>query len=390
MTIRVLFLVLGLPLLLCNCRSGQEARQPVQKLNVEDLPKVIRSGEQGKFHVQGIAVDLERGYIYFSFTTQLLKTDLQGNLIGSVDGLTGHLGCLSVNPADGRVYGSLEYKNDAIGKGIDGQQAAERRSAFYIAIFDVDKITRPGMNAESDKVMTSVFLKEPTGDYYASVMNRGKKAEHRFGCSGIDGTMFAPEFGAGKDGKYYLHVAYGVYGDVDRTDNDYQVILAYDTKDWKKYEQPLSQNNLHSRGPAKPAHKYFVRTGNTSYGIQNLAYDPASGNCYAAVYKGKKASYPNYSLFVIDGSKKARKEMLQGFDEPTQGEVLTLLPQGLYDAPSDTWGWNFDWGTTGLCPLGDGYFYISHNGVSKDKRQNSTVCLYRWTGNEKQPFVRVE
>lgn len=68
--------------------------------------------------MQGIAVDLERGYIYFSFTTKLLKMDLAGNLIGSVDGLTGHLGCLTMNPADGRVYGSLEYKDDAIGKGI--------------------------------------------------------------------------------------------------------------------------------------------------------------------------------------------------------------------------------------------------------------------------------
>ncbi len=384
------FLLLCLPLLFAGCKSGQAAFGSEQVADITKIPKEIFSGNQDRFHVQGIAVDLQRGYIYFSFTTQLLKTDLQGNLIGSVKGLTGHLGCLTVNPDDGRVYGSLEYKNDAIGKGIDGQQAAERRSAFYIAIFDVDAITRPGMDAEKDKVMTTVFLKEPTDDYYASVVNGGREVEHRFGCSGIDGTTFAPEFGKGKSGKYYLHVAYGIYGDVKRTDNDYQVILAYDTKDWKKYERPLSQNDLHFSGPEKPLHKYFVRTGNTSYGIQNLAYDPASGNCYAAVYAGKKSSYPNYSLFVIDGSEKARKEKLQGFDTDVEGEVLSLLPQGLYDAVSDTWGWNFKWGATGLCPLGNGYFYISHNGVSEDKKQNSTVCLYRWTGNEKQPFVRVE
>lgn len=38
--------------------------------------------------MQGIAVDLKNGYMYFSFTTELLKTDLQGKLIGSVKGMT--------------------------------------------------------------------------------------------------------------------------------------------------------------------------------------------------------------------------------------------------------------------------------------------------------------
>ena len=86
----------------------------------------------------------------------------------------------------------------------------------------------------------------------------------------------------------------------------------------------------------------FVRTGNTSWGIQNLAYDPASGNCYAAVYKGKKSQYPNYSLFVIDGGKPARRELLQGFDTPTEGEVLSLVPAG--KSAGGIYGWDFKWG----------------------------------------------
>ncbi len=65
------------------------------------LPRQIYSGEQGAFHVQGIAVDLERGHVWFSFTTSLLKTDMAGNLLASVEGMTGHLGCMSVNPEDG-------------------------------------------------------------------------------------------------------------------------------------------------------------------------------------------------------------------------------------------------------------------------------------------------
>ena len=181
------------------------------------------------------------------------------------------------------------------------------------------------------------------------------------------------------------------YGDTLRTDNDYQVILAYDTRDWKQYEQPLTQENLHKSGPEKPLHKYFLYTGNTSWGIQNLAYDKASGNMHAAVYKGKKSHYPNYSYFVIDGSKAPERKQLQGFDPAVEAEVLSLLPEGLHDAQSDTWGWNFKWGTTGLCPIGDGYFYISHN--AKDKQtgnQSSTVQLYKWTGNPDKAFEPVE
>ena len=89
------------------------------------LPRTIETGPQGKFHVQGIAVDTEKGYIYFSFTTKLIKMDLAGNLIGSVGGMVGHLGCITFNPDDGCVYGSLEYKNDDIGKGIRNQLAQE-------------------------------------------------------------------------------------------------------------------------------------------------------------------------------------------------------------------------------------------------------------------------
>lgn len=389
MNLKRLLSFLIVPLLLTACPSG---RNRADAPDLGKLPRTILSGEQGPFHVQGIAVDLERGYIYFSFTTKLLKMDLAGNLIGSVDGLTGHLGCLTMNPADGRVYGSLEYKDDAIGKGIrktlDGESEGADQTGFYIAVFDVDRIVRPDMDAERDRVMTAVYVKEAVDDYFAETVNGGRTVAHRFGCSGIDGVTFAPRFGSGEEGDW-LYVAYGIYGDTLRTDNDYQVLLAYDTKEWKRYEQPLSQSNLHKSGPAAPDRKYFVRTGNTSYGIQNLAYDPASGNLYAAVYKGRKPHYPNWSLFVIDGSKPARRESLQGFDTPTEGEVLSLVEAGNPDGGIG--GWNFKWGATGLCPLGGGYFYISENARSKETRQqSSTVRLYEWTGDAATPFRAVE
>ena len=114
---RLIPILLVVPLL-AACPSGNpNGKMPV---DVSKLPRQIYSGEQGPFHVQGIAVDLDRGYMYFSFTTTLLKTDMQGNLLGSVEGMTGHLGCMTLNPDDGRLYASIEYKHDAIGKKASG------------------------------------------------------------------------------------------------------------------------------------------------------------------------------------------------------------------------------------------------------------------------------
>ena len=157
--------------------------------------------------------------MYFSFTTTLLKTDMQGNLLGSVEGMTGHLGCMTLNPDDGRLYASIEYKHDAIGKGILNKLEGVRndeQTGFYVAVFDVDRIDRIGMNAEKDDVMKTVYIKEAVDDYYAKVSNNGQELEHRFGCSGIDGVTFAPAFGQSRDGKKYLYVAYGIYGDTLR------------------------------------------------------------------------------------------------------------------------------------------------------------------------------
>ena len=74
---------------------------------MKELPRFIDSGFWNTGHCQGIAVDLEKGFVYYSFTTMLIKTDLQGRLVGTVSGLLGHLGCIDFCEGDGRVYGSL-------------------------------------------------------------------------------------------------------------------------------------------------------------------------------------------------------------------------------------------------------------------------------------------
>lgn len=384
------FLILLLCAFLClGVRARGDEALP---FSIDSLPHEILSGPQSHGHVQGIVVDTENKAVYFSFTTFLLKTDFDGNPVGSVNGLTGHLGCLTFDRGANRIYGSLEYKNDAIGKGIlrnTSHEGATNRDGFYIAIFDASKIDRMDMDAEADSVMTTVYLREVVDDYLATVDAGGRTVEHRWGCSGIDGVTFAPAPGSKNRDKLFLHVAYGIYADTTRTDNDHQVILAYDTRDWRRYETPLNQSRPHTNGPRKPAHKYFVYTGNTTYGIQNLAYDPHSGDWFAAVYKGVKPAMPNYDLFVVDGSTKAVKKNIAGSYETCKGEQLSLKDAGLLDETTGLRGWRFRYGATGICPIGGGYFYISQN-YKIDRRQASRLRLYRWTGDASSPFEEVE
>ena len=269
-------------------------------------------------------------------------------------------------------YGSLEYKNDAIGKDILARAGskAKLQNAFYIAIFDGDRIDRMNMDACADHVMTTVYLKEVFDDFAAEFECGGETIRHRYGCSGIDGVTFGSVPGAEVDGQY-LFVAYGVCGDVARADNDHQVILRYHTADWKKYECPLRQEDMHTQGPQTPDDKYFVFTGNTRYGVQNLEYDAHTGHFFMAVYRGQKDLFPNYDLFVIDGNRAPEDHRLFLLDNGTQEK---------------TPGWHFAYGATGLCSLGDGRFYISQDGKEGDLF-NSRVVLYQW--NKQTPFVPV-
>ena len=356
--------------------------------NPASLPRKIESGPFKAGHIQGIAVDTEQKYMYYSYTTMLIKTDMQGNIVGSVTGLLGHLGDLDFNDADGRLYGSLEYKNDAIGQGILRMEKSERKlqTAFYIAIFDVDKITREGMDAEKDGIMTTVFLPTVLEDYLAEVLTAEGKQNHRLGCSGIDGVTFGPKFGK-KGGKQYLTVGYGVYGDTDRSDNDYQVLLQYDVSKWAKYEKPLSQEEMHLQGPAKPAGQYFVKTGNTTYGVQNFDYDASSHSWMMAVYKGNKKHFPNYTFFAADGAARPVKQALEGVPYIKKAKVVALKAVGKQQG--DIRGWDWGVGSTGMCSLGDGYFYLSHN-YKIEEGQGSIIRLYRFTGNADNAFEAVK
>lgn len=351
------------------------------------LPTDIYSGLQGKNHIQGIAVDLKKGELYMSFTTSFVKTDLQGRLLGSLTGITGHLGCMTLNPQDGKIYASLEYKHDSIGAGIMKTLgvANDAEDGFYIAIIDPAKVTEPLQPAET--AMVTVEVKEALKDFMAEgeVGSDGKPAwQHRYGCSGIDGVTFAPAFGK-KGGKMYLYVAYGIYSDVSRSDNDCQVILQYDVKGWaEKYGRNLSPEKLHRSGPAKPRGKFFVFTGNTNWGLQGMCYDPENNVMFLSAYPGRKEQFPNWGLFRMDCGATPVRQFLPGSDH----EKVRMMPLTEGNVSRGMDGWTFKYGTTGMAPVGNGLWYISEDGRDKESGlQYSHVHLYRWEDDTKG-FVR--
>ena len=91
---------------------------------------------------------------------------------------------------------------------------------------------------------------------------------------------------------------------------------------------------------------------------------------------------------MADGSANPQKEPLQGFNPEREGEVIPLLKAG--KRSKGIYGWDFNLGACGLCPLGDGYFYIAHNRKGKDGQQSCTARLYKWTGNADNPFEPVK
>lgn len=350
------------------------------------MPAVISGGAWEAGHVQGMALDRKGGHMYFSFTNLLVKTDLRGNPVGSVTGFTGHLGDLDFNERDGRVYGSLEYKD---------------AESFYIAVFDGDRIDRMGIDAQTSDVASTVYLKEVVKDYTADMDGNGvfdgntaDTRDHRYGCSGIDGVAFGPGLGGRGErgrGAPLLTVAYGIYANNARQDNDHQVLLQYDVRAWKKYERPLSESDPHTSGPARTDGKFFAYTGNTTYGVQNLEYDAASRNWQLAAYEGKKPGFPNYSLFTVDGTKPAVRGPVRGQPEPERGELLTLARQGLHDEATGVRGWRGP-GEYGLVSLGDGRYYVAESGTAEEDgvtKQTGRAVLHRWTGRTPDPLTPV-
>ena len=386
------YLIAAACLLLC-LHSG--AQVPAGLPSVLDISSGVTS------HVQGIAVNGEKGEIYYSFTTRFIRTDLKGKLLGTIDRIQGHLGAMTYNPADGCVYASLECKNDEIGASIAKKLGVPlwEGTYFYVAVIDVAKVDRIGMDPEDDPVLRTVCINPAVDDNVASVQLPDGVREHRFGCSGIDGVTIGPAPGGiARKGAFVsrsagspdcIYVAYGIYGDVSRTDNDYQVLLCYHLDEFKSYARTVSFGTMHTSGPAKPWRKFFVRTGNTNYGVQNLAYDPFTGYLLMAVYRGRKPQYPNYSLYAADLAAQPFKARLEGVPyRKCRQWQLPLANDGLLHEASGIRGWNFRWGSTGLFPLGGGYYLFSENYRGLETGiEGCRTHVMRWTADPAEPFA---
>lgn len=168
----------------------------------------------------------------------------------------------------------------------------------------MDRITEMGMDSQGTDMVTAVYMQDVVDDFTADMNgdgvfdgNIGNTEDHRYGNSGIDGTSFGPKFGQ-TDGKHYLTVGAGIYANTWRTDNDHQVIWQFDTDNWHEYEQPLIEAEPHRNGPDYDG-KYFIHTGNTTYGVQNIEYDATLERWWFPVYTGTKPEFPNYRMFGV-------------------------------------------------------------------------------------------
>ena len=341
------------------------------KVNYKNLPDSIFVGGQTSGHVQGIAYDAKRHCMYLSFTTRFLKIDHDGNIVGSIERVQGHLGSLTVSPVNGKVYASIECIDDEIGQGVAKRLGiagyTKENSTLYVAEIDVAKLNRIGMDPEKDDVIRTFCVHTAMRDY--------KSGFH--GCAGIDGITFVPKNGVKDPGKkaenWQMCIAYGIYGDVERADNDCQILITYDIPEYEKYLSPMVFGQLHQNGPQECAAKYYIYTGNTRYGVQNMAYDQYTGKLFMAVYKGKKPQYTNPDLFTVDWNPGS-------FATSYEEAVATGQPLG---------GWRFKLASTGLFTMGNGYWYISEK--IKEKPAKTQACkarLFRWDPQDlKGPFV---
>ncbi len=364
-----------------NCKvtvshaSGEKAEIDVYVTN-ETLPNYIYTGTYGSYHVQGMSVDVKGGYTYYTFTSTLVKLDMDGNLVGTMTGFPGHMGDCSYNEEDGKLYATLHLEGD-------GSYDWSKEMLYYVAIIDVSKITSVGMSYKTNDLMKVVHLKN-IQDYAEATLDGGLTG--KFGVNGLDGCELGPKFGS-STGKTYLTVSAGapntcVDGVNTRDDNDYQVIWQYDISNWwTTLAQPFDETN-----PPKPEAtadgEYFLLTGNGNFGIQDICYDAYTKQWFFITYGIQDKEYQHWGYcFVVSANSQPKTEVLKGQPTTTEGKVLQFVPKGDYHAASGIYSFGFYEASSGITSIGNGYFYVS---IAKADpatgKQCADVYKYKWTG----------
>lgn len=195
------------------------------------------------YHLQGVATDGR--YMYWSFTDSLVQTSLQGTVLRQVRVHGGHLGDITCH--NGRIYGSL-VGNSLAGKpwGVWTSFAVHVWDAETLAFLDIIRLDR----------------------CYADYQNR------YCGFNGIDGITFGTDPDTGEE---VLLTACALF-----TDPAYsrQMILQF---------SPDGQ----------PQKEHFIETGNTVFGIQNLAREPDTGNYWFTTYESSEPYQPKDRLYCV-------------------------------------------------------------------------------------------
>lgn len=353
--------------------SPSDAREAGRTAENSGLPLQLTGGSWPSPHVQGIAVDRERELAFFSFTDRLVKTDLAGTVLGSVTGLPAHLGDITLNPTNGKVYGSIFWGDE------------DPYYAPYIAIFDPEQIHEIDESPEKNPALSLVQLKQLLADRFVDLDGDGTD-DGLYATAGVDGVDFGPRFGSAT-GDWLLTVTHSQWPDVDRDDNNHQILVQYDVDEFDNYAQPYDTSKPDpTSGPTEIDGQYFVFTGTTRWGIQNLAYDPTLERWFMGVYAGDKPEFPNYTMFAVDAASQPVWQELRGVG--VEGDTLPLAEDGLEDEATGIRGW-FQKADVGLQAMGEGLYYLSEDSVV-DGLQTATLTLNVWTGDPQAPFAPAE
>ncbi len=196
------------------------------------------------YHLQGFTTDNE--FVYWSFTDSLVKTNLNNTVIAQVPVLGGHLG--DIDYYGGKIYASL------MGNALRGEPWGQWTS-FHIDVFDCDTLA-----------LEKMIRLDPCYKMHANI-------PENHGFRGIDGVAVK----SGADGRPELWVAAAL-----------ETAPEYD-------KQMLMHFNLDGE---LIEIKYF-KTGNTTFGIQNLDYEDDTGLFWFTTYGGHKEFQTNTGLFSV-------------------------------------------------------------------------------------------
>ena len=219
------------------------------------IPEKTKLEAEGPQHMQGFAVDLENSHMYWSFTTSLVKTDLEGTKIKEISLPSGHLGDLAFY--DGYIYGSYLSGN------------WDQWDGMYVCKYDTELNLIAQYEFEQLNAWVDAFL-------------NGDKDANPYNVASIDGVAV----GEDPNGEVKLMLAAGI-GPADNQE-PYQLIMQC-TLDGE-YET-----------------YYAMETGALPYGCQNLTYNWDTGNYWLGCYRGEFEGQVAECMFEVD--------IRKGYDE---------------------------------------------------------------------------